>query len=298
MTVQPFDDVAPDIPYKHRWQPPIIRTILLWLIAAFAVFVIIFPFLWMVINSFRGIDNFLSLDLRDYIPRRLDITSYQMALARAPLFRWMGNSLLIATATTILSLLVSVPAAFAMTRLRFRGRGVGSMFLIMSYAIPSIMLAVPLYVILVKLRLNNSYISLILVHTTFTIPFCSWVLQDFYRSIPVSIEEAGYIDGASLPRVLWHIILPLSVPGMLAAGIYAFILSWNEFLFALILINSQADFTAPIGVHAYFTGRNIVESVWAQLMAAATLVSLPSVVIFMIFQRYLISGFLRGAVKG
>ena len=274
------------------------KSIVLTLIAAFAILVIIFPSLWIALNSIRGVENFLSLELRDYFPTRIDLTAYRMAFARAPLFKWMGNSLFVAVVATLLSLLVSAPAGFALTRLRFRGRGFGSIFLSMSYAVPSIMLAVPLYVLLVRLQLHNSFVGLIIVHTTFTIPFCSWVLQDFYRSIPVDLEEAGYIDGASLVRVLWHIILPLSKPGLLAAGAYVFIISWNEFLFALILINSADSYTAPIGVHAFFTVREAVESVWAQLMVAATIVSIPSVALFGFFQRYLVAGFLGGAVKG
>lgn len=280
------------------WRSPQVKAALLTLLAMLAVLIITFPFLWILLSSVRGVDNFLSLDLGDALPKTLDLTSYRLALQRSELFRWMGNSLFVAVLTTCLSLCVSAPAAFALTRLRFRGQALGSVLLVLSYAIPSIMLAIPLYVLLVNLRLNNSFFGLILVHATFTIPFTSWVLQDFYRSIPTDLEEAGYIDGASLVRVLWYIIMPLSIPGLLAAGAYAFILSWNEFLFALILLNSADSFTAPVGVHAYFTGRNATEEVWAQLMAASVFVSLPSVILFAFFQRYLISGFLKGAVKG
>jgi N,N'-diacetylchitobiose transport system permease protein len=124
------------------------------------------------------------------------------------------------------------------------------------------------------------------------------VLRDFYEALPVEIEEAGYVDGASLSQVLRHIVLPLSTAALLAAGAYAFILSWNDFLFAFILINTQENFTAPVGINAFFTGRNIEESTWAQLMAASTLVSLPSAILFMVFQRYLVSGFLSGSVRG
>ena len=279
-------------------RSPQVKAMWLTLVAMLAILVITFPFIWILLSSLRSVDNFLSLDLRDALPRSLDFTSYRLALQRSELFRWLGNSLFVAVLTTCLSLLVSAPAAFALTRLRFRGKDTASTILVLSYAVPSIMLAIPLSVLLVKLRLNNSFIGLILVHASFTIPFTSWILQDFYRSIPTDLEEAGYIDGASLVRVLWHIILPLSIPGLLAAGAYSFILSWNEFLFALILLNSADSFTAPVGVHAYFTGRNATEEVWDQLMAASVFVSLPSVLLFAFFQRYLIAGFLKGAVKG
>jgi multiple sugar transport system permease protein len=283
----------------RQWlRSPQARSVLFTVLAAIAVFIIIFPFLWLVLASVRGTEDFLSLNLADQFPRRLDFSSYQGAFRRSDILRWMGNSLLVAVATTLLSLSVSAPASFALARLRFSGGRLGSTLLILCYAVPSIMLAVPLYVLLIHLRLNNSYLGLILVHVTFTLPLTSWVLQDFYRSIPIDLEQAGYVDGASLLKVLWHIVLPLSVPGLLAAGAYAFILSWNEFLFAFLLISVQENFTAPVGIHAYFTARGASDDVWSQLMAASVMVSLPSVALFAFFQRYLVAGFLRGAVKG
>jgi multiple sugar transport system permease protein len=270
----------------HWLGSPSAKAALYTLLAAAAVFVIVFPFLWILLSSIRGVEGFLSLELADQFPKSFNFASYASAFRRSDMLRWLGNSLFVAITATLLSLAVSAPAAFALTRLRFSGARFGSTVLILSYAVPSIMLAVPLFVLLVRLGLNNSFLGLILVHVTFTIPFTSWVLQDFYRSIPIDLEEAGYVDGASLLRVLWHVVLPLSVPGLLAAGAYAF------------LINTSDAFTAPVGVHAYFTGRNATEEVWAQLMAASVMVSLPSVALFAFFQRYLVSGFLKGAVKG
>ena len=171
---------------------------------------VIFPFLWIVLSSLRGVDDFFSLELSNALPKTLDLTSYKLALGRSDLVRWTANSLFIATGTTLLSLTVSAPAAFAIARLRFKGRAAGAPILISSYAIPSIMLAIPVFVLLTPLRLSNSYFALIILHATFTIPFTTWVLQDFYHSIPADLEEAGYIDGASLRQVLWRIILPLS----------------------------------------------------------------------------------------
>ena len=132
---------------------------------------ILFPFLWIVLSSFRDPQNFLTLDLRDALPRSLDLSSYRLALGRTNLFRWVANSLLVAASTTMLSLLVSAPAAFALSRLEFRGQAAVQWFSMISYAVPSIIIVVPLFLILVKLGLNNSYAGLILVHATFTIPF-------------------------------------------------------------------------------------------------------------------------------
>jgi ABC-type glycerol-3-phosphate transport system permease component len=267
-------------------------------VAAVVVGMLIFPFLWIVISSFKNPDAFLSLELREALPNSLDLSSYAMALRRADLFRWMSTSLAVASATTVLSLAVSAPLAFALARIRFRGRRTIGGLLVVHYAVPSVTIAVPLFVLLVALGQNNSLPALVVVHSSLTIPFCTWVLRDFYDAIPVEIEEAGYVDGAGLWDVLRRIVLPLSIPALLAAGAYAFILSWNDFLFAFILIGTQDNFTAPVGIHAFFTGRNIEQTTWAQLMAASTLVSLPSAILFGVFQRYLVSGFLSGAVRG
>jgi ABC-type glycerol-3-phosphate transport system permease component len=266
--------------------------------AAVVVAVVIFPFLWIVVSSFKSPDRFLSLDLADALPSALDLTSYGLALRRADLIGWMVTSFGVAFATMVLSLLIAAPTAFALARLRFRGRRTVVGMLILHYAVPSVTIAVPLFVLLIALGQVNSLPALVLVHSSLTIPFCTWVLRDFYDVIPVEIEEAGYTDGASLVQVLRYLVLPLSVPGLLAAGAYAFILSWNDFLFAFILLNDQNSFTAPVGIHAFFTGRNIEQSLWAQLMAASTLVSLPSAILFAVFQRHLVGSFLSGSVRG
>jgi multiple sugar transport system permease protein len=275
-----------------------VRALALSLVAVVVVLVIIFPFLWIAISSLKAPDHFLSLSLKDAIPRSPTFASYRLAIGDTSLLRWIFNSFLVATATTALSLVICAPAAFAFARMHFRGRTVASTLLVFAYAIPSITLAVPLFVVLVKIGLNDTYIGLILVHASFTIPFVTWVLTDFYRSIPVDLEAAGYVDGASLLRVLRHVILPLSLPGLLAAGAYAFILSWNDFLFAFVIMNSDAHYTAPVGISAYFAGQNVTQEVWAELMSASVLVTLPSVILFGFFQRYIVSGFLAGAVKG
>lgn len=290
------ESLAPDderSPFAAR-----VRTLVLFIVAALVVFVIIFPFLWILISSFKDPENFLSLHLGDALPTSPTLGSYRLAIDDTSLLRWIGNSLVVAVATTVLSLAICAPAAFAFARLRFHGRSVASTLLVFAYAIPSITLAVPLFIVLVKLGLNDTYIGLVVVHASFTIPFVTWVLTDFYRSIPVDLEAAGYVDGASLARVLRHVILPLSLPGLLAAGAYAFILSWNDFLFAFVIMNSDAHYTAPVGISAYFAGQNVTQEVWAQLMSASVLVTLPSVILFGFFQRYIVSGFLAGAVKG
>jgi ABC-type glycerol-3-phosphate transport system permease component len=279
---------------SHARRRYLVRSFGAWLV----VLVLIFPFLWIVLSSWRDPENFLSLDLADALPHEIDLSSYANALGRADLFRWMATSFAVAVSTTVLSLAVSAPLAFALARLRFRGRRTFSGLLALHYAVPSVTIAIPLFVLLVALGQYDSLFALVIVHCTLTIPFCTWVLRDFYEALPVEIEEAGYVDGASLSQVLRHIVLPLSTAALLAAGAYAFILSWNDFLFAFILINTQDNFTAPVGINAFFTGRNIEQSTWAQLMAASTLVSLPSAILFMVFQRYLVSGFLSGSVRG
>jgi multiple sugar transport system permease protein len=268
------------------------------LIAWLAVLVIVFPFAWIVLSSIKTPDDFLSLDLADALPRSIDLTSYRNALDRADLPRWLFTSLMVASTTALLSIAVAAPMAYALARLRFRGRSTTSGVLVLHYAIPSVTIVVPLFVLLVAAGQYNSLLALVLVHASLTVPFCTWVLRDFYESLPVELEEAGMVDGGGLGQVLRRIVLPLSIPALLAAGAYAFILSWNDFLFAFILIATGDNFTAPVGINAYFTGRNIEQETWAQLMAASTIVSLPSVILFAVFQRYLVSGLLSGSVRG
>ena len=272
--------------------------LVLTVLAVLVVVIIIFPFAWIVLSSLRDPNHLLSFDWRDNIPHEISFASYALALRRADLFLWLRNSMLVALSTTALSLAVAAPLAFALSHLSFRGQRPASALLSIHYAIPSITIAIPLFVILVAIHFYDSLPALVMVHTSLTIPFATWVLRDFYHSIPHELVEAGFVDGASLARVLRYIILPLSIPALLAAGAYAFILSWNDLLFALVLLNSASRFTAPIGIEAFFSGRQIDQSLWAQLMAASTMVSLPSVILFGIFQRYLASGFLSGAVKG
>lgn len=263
-----------------------------------AVLIVMFPLLWMVLSAFRSPDNFLSLRLGDSMPTGIDLSSFFLAFRRTDLPVWVGNSLIVASATTALAVVVATPYAYAMSRLEFGTKKLAGLALVAAYSVPSITLVVPLAVILSRLSLTNSLWGLVLVHMTFAIPFSTWVIRSNVKEIPGDLEEAAFVDGASRTQAFRHVIVPLLIPAIVAAGAYAFILSWNDFLFALVLIGDASQFTAPVGIRAYFTGTNATESTWAQLMAASVVVSVPTVLLFAFFQRYLVAGFLGGSVKG
>jgi multiple sugar transport system permease protein len=208
----------------------------------------------------------------------------------------MKNTLGVSVAATAISLVFSVLAGYALARLRFRGAGLLGLLIFVSYLVPQTLLFIPLYDVIVSLGLTNTPWSLVLTYPTFLIPFCAWLLMGYFKSIPKELEESALIDGSSRLGTIWRIVLPLALPGLLSAGIFAFTLSWNEYLYALVFITDPALKTVAVGaVSELIRGDGFF---WGELMAGALLACLPVAAAYAFLVDYYVAGLTAGAVKG
>jgi multiple sugar transport system permease protein len=207
---------------------------------------------------------------------------------------WWLNTMLVTLGSTTLSLLVSICGAYSVERLRFRGSNYAGLAIFLAYLVPPSILFIPLATIVFQLGLFDSDWGLVLIYPTFLVPFCTWLLIGYFRSIPFELEECALIDGASRLQILWYVTLPLAVPGVISAGIFAFTLSWNEFIYALTLISSSENKTVPVGAITELVNGDVYH--WGGLMAAALLGSIPVVVLYSFFVEYYVSS-LTGALK-
>jgi multiple sugar transport system permease protein len=252
-----------------------------------------FPLLWMPLSSVKPFrELFASPPL--IVPREVTFRHYADLFARTNFPTYFMNSAIVCVGTVVVALALSVPAAYALTRYRFRGREVFAQACLVIYMFPPIFLAIPLFVLLVKVGLSNTYAGLILTHTTFALPFSIWLLRTFFRAIALELEEAAWVDGAGRWRAFWHVVWPLALTGIIATGIFTAILSWNEYLFALILMPGEAMKTLPVGVSLFMEASSVE---WGLIMAAAVLVSVPAVGVFVLMHRYVIQGMSVGALK-
>jgi multiple sugar transport system permease protein len=271
------------------------RVVTLYLPLAIFVFVLLFPFYWMTTTTFKP-----DAELYDYarfnpfwivhptlmhIYKVLFETSYP---------QWLLNTTFVAVASTVLSLFSSVCAAYAIERLRFTGARYVGLAIFLAYLVPPSILFIPLAAIIFQLGLYDSDWALVLTYPTFLVPFCTWLLMGYFRTIPYELEDCAMIDGASRLQVLRWITLPLAVPGMISAGIFAFTLSWNEFIYALTFISSSENKTVPVGAITELVEGDVYH--WGSLMAAALMGSLPVVILYSFFVEYYVSS-LTGAVK-
>ncbi|WP_373502954.1 carbohydrate ABC transporter permease [Aestuariivirga sp.] len=271
------------------------RVVLIYLPLAIFVFVLLFPFYWMAITAVKP--NSQLTDYENYSPfwvvgPTLEHIKYLLFETSYP--GWLWNTLLISTAATFLSLFASVFAAYAIERVRFTGARTFGLLIFLAYLVPPSILFIPLAFIVFNLGIYDSKFALIFTYPTFLIPFCTWLLMGYFRSIPYELEESALVDGATRWQILRRIILPLAVPGLISAGIFAFTLSWNEFIYALTFIQSSENKTVPVGVLTELVRGDIFE--WGALMAGALFGSLPVVILYSFFVDYYVSS-MTGAVK-
>ena len=258
------------------------------------VFVLLFPFYWMVITSVKPNNELLSRDGTPFWVIKPTLEHFHKLLFKTAYPEWLWNTVFISVISTVVSLACAVLAAYAIERLRFKGSRQVGLGIFLAYLVPPSILFIPLATIVFKLGLFDTRWSLILTYPTFLIPFCTWLLMGYFRSIPFELEECALIDGATRFEILWKIILPLSVPGLISAGIFAFTLSWNEFIYALTFISSSEVKTVPVGVITELVEGDVYH--WGSLMAGALLGSIPVAVLYSFFVDHYVSG-MTGAVK-
>ena len=288
-------NVASSTPENMEWDSRARRMVMIYLPLSCFVLILLFPFYWMAITSFKP--NAELLNYKDHNP--FWITSPTLAHIKHLLFNtaypsWLWTTMIVAISSTFLSLFASTLAAYAIERLRFRGSPYVGLGIYMAYLVPPSILFIPLATVVVQFGLFDSPLALILVYPTFLVPFCTWLLIGYFKSIPYELEECALVDGATRLQILRRITLPLAVPGLISAGIFSLTLCWNEFIYALTFINSVQNKTAPVAIVNEFVDGDIYR--WGSLMAGALVGSLPLVILYSFFVEYYVSA-MTGAVK-
>jgi multiple sugar transport system permease protein len=289
---RPADKRAlPLLSLRQRERNNVILSLLL--LVPFLLFVL-FPFYWVFITAFKTnlqIQQFQSI----YWPAPWTMEQFTTLINDTPYLTWFRNTVIVATATTALSVALAALAGYALARLKFLGAGALTTALLITYLLPGSLLFIPLYRTLTSLQLIDSYGALIFTYPTFLMPFATWVMLGYYRSIPEDLEDAAMIDGATRLGAFWRVTLPLAAPALLSVTLFAFTNAWNEFLFAFVFITSEQLFTLPVGLQQLVFG-DIYP--WGQLMAASLMMALPVVAIYIYAQKYMVEGLTAGSVKG
>jgi multiple sugar transport system permease protein len=262
----------------------------------FFLVIVVFPFYWMIVSSFKSLEEILlkpanlGLDIR-----KIDFHAYYQVLFVHGFLHYIFDSLYVSIATVILSVALATVAGYAVTRLRFPGRAWMSSSILMIYMFPPIVLVIPLYVLFSRMGLRDSTHILIPVYLAQTIPVALYMLRTHFQSLPAEIEHAGLTDGCSRLGVIWRIVIPLSAPALASVALYTFIVSWNEFLFAFMFLDTPEKFTLSRGMVQLAGSVHLSKQL---VMAASVLVTVPIIVLFLVFERHLVRGLTAGAIKG
>jgi multiple sugar transport system permease protein len=261
------------------------------------VFFALFPFYFMLVTSMKSNAELYNLKSIPFWVQTGVITDhYAFLFKRTEFLVWMKNSLVISVVATAISLIISILAGYSLARLRYRGVGSFGTAVFITYLVPPTLLFLPLSQVVVRLGLADSIWALIVTYPTFLVPFSTWLLMGYFRTVPREVEECALVDGATRMQTLTRIVLPMAVPGIVCAALFGFTLCWNEFTYALTFVSQSANKTAVVGVTADLIRGDIYY--WGSLMAGAILASVPIVVVYVVFLDYYVSGLTAGAVKG
>ena len=265
----------------------------LYLMLAIYVIVVSFPFYFMVLTSLRSQKDVYNKATM-LSPTNLILDNYATVINGSNMQVWLTNSIIVGVSSSAVALVIGVLAAYSLARLRFWGSNTLAKSVLFMYLIPSSLLFIPLYIIISNLQLLNTLWALILAYQTFNVPFTTWMLLGYFRTIPAELEEAALIDGCTRIGVLGRIVLPLSAPGIVTAFIFSFTNSWNEFLYAVVLAQRSELRTLPVGIYSFQIADILL---WGQIMAAAIIATVPVLALYMLVQRFVVQGLTAGSVK-
>jgi multiple sugar transport system permease protein len=255
---------------------------------------VLVPFWWIASMSFKTYEQ-IQFATSIYVPKPFTWINYTGLWLETRFPLWLRNSLITATVVTLITTVIACLAGYAVARLRFPGREAIASLILILYLVPPALLFIPLYRVLAELGATNSLVALFLSYPTFTVPFCTWLLIGFFKTLPTELEEAALVDGATRATALVRVLLPLAAPGIVASAVFAFTLSWNEFLYALIFIQDETLITVPVGLNLLIYG-DVFH--WGELMAASVITTIPVVALYMFIHRWMVEGLAAGSVKG
>jgi len=254
----------------------------------------IFPLYWMVVSSIKTSPELLAYP-PTFVPHELSWGGYWKLFHETNFWTYFVNSIVISGIATVIVVILGAIAAYSLTRYQYRGREKIAKFLLLAYMFPPIVLIVPLFIFASSLGLTNSRVGVALSYISFSLPYAIWILRAFFQSLPVELEHAAWIDGATRRQALLYVVVPLALPGIIATSIFTFIVAWNDFLFASVLISTDPLKTLPVGINDFF---HMAVVDWRLIMAAGVMITIPAVIFFVAVQQYLVEGWGAGGVKG
>ncbi len=277
-------------------NPRMERWLFVYLPLAFALFFLVGPFYWMLITALKPDGELYDGASNPLYVATPSLEHFRYLFEHTAFVTWTKNTMMVATLSTIIALVMGVPAGYALARLRFVGSEFIGTAIFVTYLVPTSLLFIPMVEVMAQLHLDDSIWALVVVYPTFLVPFVTWLMSGYFRTIPTELEDCARIDGMTRLGAMWKIAIPLARPGILSAGIFAFTLSWNEFIYALTLVTASSERTIPVGVIVQLTRADFY--FWGPLMAGALLGSVPVAIVYSFFVDQYASGLTAGAVKG
>lgn len=274
-------------------RDPIVKRLLIYAVLLVFVLIAVYPIVRVLSISLRPGDQLLSTSLR-VIPEGATFANYLELFSERPFLRWMGNSAVVSFAVTLLGVALASSAGYAISRYRFIGRTAAMLSILTTQMFPATMLLLPMYIIISRLNLLNTYLGLIVVYSATALPFCVWTMKGYYDTIPYTLEEAAMVDGCNRFQAFYRVILPLATPALVITGLFSFMSAWSEYLVAAQVLQDPVMYTLPLGLKQF---QQSMSTEWGLYAAGALVVSVPVIVLFLIANRWLVGGLTLGGVK-